>query len=429
VKRIVSLFFAPLLALAAGAAGVELWLMYGNQVDAGLLELAMVASAVFAVVLVLVNHILAWITASKISRLHAGTASYERDIRQRLEVLSGTSVSLKELEQLDQRLGALEQRLPDTGHAITLFSSQDSNSTQDLVEEPMIEEAAMPIASNDAKVIQLDPAKRAAAVASKEIPRVSVPKNLTELLNDGGLKMFLQPIVSLPGREVPGYEALARLVLEDGTVITAPEFWAQAEKSNLVARIDRQILEQAVRLMRSQRRKKQPVEVFWNVSPATLRFKQTFAPVLEILQANKLLARTLIAEMSQDDFESLSRTQLKNLTKIHELGFRLSLDHCTNIESVRNITASGLFSFVKVPVSILEQFAGRETEHFAERLAALFHDNPVRLIASGVEQERQVMKLIDHDILLAQGGLFSPPRPLRTQADAQSKQADAENLG
>ncbi len=426
VKRIITLFLAPMFAIAVAAACVEAWILYGNQIEPGLLELAMVASAAFSVALVLANHITQWVTSSKISKLHEGVRGYERDIRKRIETVSGTAAKLSDLEELAARLDALEinaklasdQRCEPNAR-ILLDTSAESGEFSDSIRHA---------SAGGPNVIPLDPAKRAATQLTDDNSVSRLPRNFSGLIDNGQLKMYLQPLVTLPERTVPGYEAFARLELDEDTIIPASEFLPKAVSTKVIGAIDREILEQAIVLLRSLRRKKQNAEVFWNISPATLQSKSAFALIKETLAANTALGPFLVAEISQNDFAEFGKKQQSRLSAIRELGFKLSLDQCTSLESAEWIAASGMFSYIKVPVSTLEQYAETETENIGGQLTSLFHETDIRLIATHVEHENQVMQLIDNDIGLAQGNLFSVPRPPKAEPGATGI-PDAGKLG
>jgi cyclic-di-GMP phosphodiesterase TipF (flagellum assembly factor) len=51
----------------------------------------------------------------------------------------------------------------------------------------------------------------------------------------------------------------------------------------------------------------------------------------------------------------------------------------------------------------------------------------IDLVAERIEGERAVVDLLDYDVRFGQGFLFSPPRPLRTEAPPPAGVAQAEH--
>jgi hypothetical protein len=77
--------------------------------------------------------------------------------------------------------------------------------------------------------------------------------------------------------------------------------------------------------------------------------------------------------------------------------------------------------FVKIPARTLLDDAAGATEIHAADLAGLLSRYGVELVAEGVDTEGLVADLLDFDLRLARGDLFSPSRPVR--ADVMATQA------
>src|SRR5262249_54210234 len=103
-------------------------------------------------------------------------------------------------------------------------------------------------------------------------------------------------------------------------------------------------------------------------------------------------------------------------------GFRFCLDHVTDLRFEARELADHGCTFVKAPASLLlgeaERGASAPTQQLAGELARV----GIKLIAEKVDAEATVMNLLDLDVAYAQGGLFSPPRPVR--ADVMGGSAD-----
>src|SRR5205085_5882449 len=72
--------------------------------------------------------------------------------------------------------------------------------------------------------------------------------------------------------------------------------------------------------------------------------------------------------------------------------------------------------FVKLPAEmLLEPGSRRGLDVEAGDLAAVLSRAGIRLVAERVEREEDVPNLLDLDVPLAQGFVFSPPRPVRAE--------------
>jgi cyclic-di-GMP phosphodiesterase TipF (flagellum assembly factor) len=82
-----------------------------------------------------------------------------------------------------------------------------------------------------------------------------------------------------------------------------------------------------------------------------------------------------------------------------------------------NELADRSFRFLKVPANLLlNKVAATHTDIDPEDLADLLARSGIDLIAERIETESTVVDLLDYDVRFGQGFLFSPPRPVRTEA-------------
>ncbi|HYG60605.1 MAG TPA: EAL domain-containing protein, partial [Symbiobacteriaceae bacterium] len=65
---------------------------------------------------------------------------------------------------------------------------------------------------------------------------------IKDALKEDRLLLHFQPIVQLEGRQIAGYEALARLVAEDGSLIYPQDFLPAAETAGLMPSVDRWVI-------------------------------------------------------------------------------------------------------------------------------------------------------------------------------------------
>src|SRR6202044_2478801 len=98
-------------------------------------------------------------------------------------------------------------------------------------------------------------------------------------------------------------------------------------------------------------------------------------------------------------------------------GFRFSMDNLSDLRvEPRELTERG-FRFIKAPASLLLNRVGSATSNihpadFSDLLGRFGID----LIAERIESESTVVDLLDYDVRFGQGFLFSPPRPVRSEA-------------
>ena len=414
MRIVVFLFVYPL--IAAGCSVGVVWALknsypqYFKWLLGNGFELAVIGGLIFCATLVLINHVVQTLMAMRIAKSHKAIVAYEKEIRKRLEESGGSSVEINTLEHYSKRLKALEARLRPSDVPAGTHYIANSNRAVEAMQNGAVE------LGGDSKVISIDKAKRSGKAAAKAEPAPG-KIDLAECIENDRVKMYLQPIVSLPGREVPAYEVLASVAQEDGKRIPATEL-AGVNSKELLPKVDQAMLKQAIGLLRKLKRERQTIDLYWNISKASLNLVRHLEAIADIFNANRNLLSHLVVEISLDDYTSLTKKQMSALAKLRELGAGLAIERCEDVEASIRAIETGMFSHIKFPADMMEHYVGEDTESEGQKLAEAARNHPIRVIASHVEQEHQVLSLIDVDVELAQGLLFSEPKPLQT-ADAE----------
>jgi cyclic-di-GMP phosphodiesterase TipF (flagellum assembly factor) len=230
------------------------------------------------------------------------------------------------------------------------------------------------------------------------------------------IELHLQPIVTLPQRKVRYYEAMSRLRTENGDVLMAGRFIAQAELGGLMPQIDNMVVFRCVQVLRRLLLKNREVGVFCNLSTATLTDAVVFPQLLEFLEANRAIAPSLVLEFTQSGLRHVGPIENESLAALHDRGFRFSLDNVTDLRLEPRELVSRGFRFVKMPANFMLQRGGPSSDIHPADLSDLLGRFGIDLIAEKIESEVSVVDLLDYDVKFGQGFLFSPPRPVRAEA-------------
>lgn len=235
-------------------------------------------------------------------------------------------------------------------------------------------------------------------------------------LNANRVDLFLQPIVTLPQRRVKYYESLTRIRDTNGEMLEASVFLPEALRSGLVPRIDNLLLFRSVQVVRRLATRNRDVALFCNISSLSLVDETFFPGFLEFVRANKNFGELLIFEFTQDDVAQMGVVEMESLGALAELGFRFSVDQIHDLKMDFRALAERGFRFAKLNADYL--IGRRPTDHghiHPADFGDLLGRYGMELIADHVETESQVLELLDADLTLAQGFLFSPPRPVRAE--------------
>ena len=233
------------------------------------------------------------------------------------------------------------------------------------------------------------------------------------------IDLFLQPMVTLPQRKVRFYEAVARLRDDKEQLLTAGDFIGTAEAAGLMGQIDHTVMLRCVQVLRRLMVRSKDVGVFCNVSGATLSNPSVFGQCLDFLEANRILAPSLVLEFKQGVFRHLGPVESEHLAALQRLGYGFSIDNVTDLRFDPRELADRGVKFIKVPAAmLLDQKQLSTADIHAADLSDLLGRFGIDLVAERIEGERAVVDLLDYDVRFGQGFLFAPPRPLRPEGAA-----------
>jgi cyclic-di-GMP phosphodiesterase TipF (flagellum assembly factor) len=425
MRRISAIFIAVCMVLIAGSLGAVLYLSL--EVDAR-------ASAIVA---------LAALTGMALYNTVSGRLRDRDDLGDQIADLSrGTADVARQVAELSRRLAAVESRVDSKGSRPR--GALDPTAAEIGELGSLVRQIADTVASHAAMLQRqgVSPAAAAAepqsAAASdagadsaltlnesdavggrrfRSLSREGIAELIGKAVDANRIDLYLQPIVTLPQRKVRYYEALSRLRTEEGDILTAGDFIEYAESIGLMPKIDNLLLFRCVQVTRRLQLKSRDVGLFCNVSATTLNDPSFFRQFLEFVDANRVLAPALMFEFTQEAYRAFGPIEHESLAALAERGFRFSIDHVGDLRVEPRELAERSFRFLKVPAKLLLNPAttSHSDIHPAD-LADLLARSGIDLIAEHIETESMVVDLLDYDVRFGQGFLFSPPRPVRTEA-------------
>ena len=246
-------------------------------------------------------------------------------------------------------------------------------------------------------------------------------------LEENRVDLYLQPIVSLPQRKLRYYEALSRLRDAGGAVIMPAQYIKVAGAAGLMSVVDNLLLFRCVQVLRRLAVRTREIGIFCNISAETLADAEFFPQFVEYMAANQDLAGLIIFEFAQDAVLKCGPEGEKNLSRLAEMGFALSMDHVETLalDFVRLKTIG--FRHLKVrAATLLDGMSGAGAAVAAEDFKKLLSRHGLNLIAERVEDEKTVLQLLDYAVDFAQGFLFGEPRAVRDDASRPAAMAQPE---
>jgi cyclic-di-GMP phosphodiesterase, flagellum assembly factor TipF len=255
----------------------------------------------------------------------------------------------------------------------------------------------------------------AASQNPRAIDRQLLPPEIVEAVESGRIEVHLQPVVTLPQRKVRLYEASVTLRAHDGRNIAAAEYAPIAAALGRGGTLDGMLVLRCVQIARRLAAKNRELLVACHLSAASLRAPEFLDQVVDLLAGGSGLAGQLVFFMGQAEYQSLRSDEVERLRPLLAAGCRLGIDQVFDLQLDGRALGAGGARFVKVSASVLlDDQASNAQVHIAD-LSGLLARYGVEMIASDIDEEGVVADLLDFDLKLGQGNLFSPPRPVRPE--------------
>lgn len=319
-----------------------------------------------------------------------------------------------QLDETRDRIGALDGLIDERTNA------QSRKIVAELkVLESLMREFAGKISrgASEAQVSRMPSTGPAAAYLGSFGDRNELLETIRASLEENRVDLYLQPIVSLPQRKLRYYEALSRLRDAGGQVIMPSQYIQVAGQAGLMSVVDNLLLFRCVQVLRRLAVKTREIGIFCNISGETLADTEFFPQFLDYMQANRDLAGLIIFEFSQADVLKAGPVGEKNLARLAEMGFALSMDHVETLALDFVKLKSVGFRHLKVRAqTMVEGMNGAGAAVAAEDFKKLLSRHGLNLIAERVEDEKTVLQLLDYAVDFAQGYLFGEPRAVRDDA-------------
>ena len=235
---------------------------------------------------------------------------------------------------------------------------------------------------------------------------------LRTALAKGWLVPFYQPKVRLDDGGCYGFEALARIVAEDGSAIGPAAFGPALEDRAIARRVGKRMLQAVTADIASWRDAGlDPISVSLNVCEADLADGKLANRILQRLDELELPRSHLTIEVTESVFlGDEARLAREALDRLHQEGVKIELDDFgTGYASLTHLRAFPV-SRLKIDRSFIEDL-GRDDGSgvIVQAVIDLAHNLDCQIVAEGVETEIQADLLRKMGCDAAQGYRFGHP--------------------
>ena len=255
------------------------------------------------------------------------------------------------------------------------------------------------------------------AMHENAVKRLQLETDLRKALDLNQFLVYYQPIVSLSTGstgQIVGFETLSRWQRPEGLIMPG-EFIAVADETGIILPMNRQLLYDACRQLRSWQElfpSDPPLSVNVNITPKQFAQPDLAAQIGKILQETGLDPSCVNLEITETIAMADADRSALVLSELKALGVRLEIDDFgTGYSSL-----SRLQHFPVDTLKIDRSFVSRmdtdsETRKIVRLIVMLAHGLGLKIVAEGVETQAQADMLKNLGCELAQGYLYSKPVP------------------
>jgi len=233
------------------------------------------------------------------------------------------------------------------------------------------------------------------------------------LLKKKEFSVLFQPKVDLKTNHIIGVEALLRWSNSELGSVSPDEFIAIAEQSNLIVKIGDFVIEEAFRVA-SKCMKKYNInfQIAINLSPCQFRSAVLIDSINQKLKKYLLPSELVVFEITEGVLMDGNSTILMTLTKMHELGFKLSMDDFGTGYSSLSYLKKFPFDIIKIDRSFVMNMENSAADRSLVKAAiSMAKGLELKVVAEGIENIEQLNYIKSYDCEYGQGYLFSKPLP------------------
>lgn len=242
-------------------------------------------------------------------------------------------------------------------------------------------------------------------VLQRELARISVGENQERLF------LQFQPIFDLHKNRICGFEALARYNSEKLGLVPPLEFIPIAEKTKHIISIGNIIIQKACKFISKLKcNGYTKINVSINISAIQILSKGFFENILDTITEINIDPQHIILELTESVFSSNFEEINRILGQLSDFGIKSSIDDFgtgySSLARERDLNVTCL----KIDKSFIDKLTHLKAEEtITSDIISMAHKLGHCVVAEGVEDEKQMEYLRNHDCDKIQGYLISRP--------------------
>lgn len=237
--------------------------------------------------------------------------------------------------------------------------------------------------------------------------RIDWNARIAQALERGAFRLIYQPVVNLHADPAELFEVLLRMVDDDGALVPAREFIAQAETSGQAAAIDRWVVAHAIRTLAELHAQGRRVAFFINLSAQALRDPALVLAARHALDESKLGSEYVIFEIDQAALAGAGEAAGAFLRAVERIGGRVCIDNFASVAPGADAPRAAPIAYLKLAGNLAANAAGDPVAEASLRaVVKVAQAMGKRTIAKGVESAEGLSVLWALGVDYVQGHYF-----------------------
>ena len=251
------------------------------------------------------------------------------------------------------------------------------------------------------------------AMHARAVGRLRLESDLRTALAERQFCVHYQPVVQLATRRLVSFEALLRWQHPTQGLISPYRFIEAAEDSGILVSIGHWLIQQACQQLRdweTNARSAEPIRITVNISARQFADARLVSDLQGALQETGIDPARLQLEMTESVAAADPKLTVTVLAHLKHMGIGVILDNfgtgSTSLRGLRQFPVDAL----KIDLSLVREMqTDRAASDIVELIIALAHKMNLKVIAEGIENIRQVERLLKLGCEYGQGYYFSQP--------------------
>ncbi len=236
---------------------------------------------------------------------------------------------------------------------------------------------------------------------------------MEDSLKNNEFVVYYQPKVYLKNNEIYGAEALVRWNLKGKELLYPGSFIPIFEDNHFILKLDFYVFEKVCEHLRSILDKGlNPYPVSINFSRLHLSNGEMIGKLHTIIEKYQIPANLLEIELTESALAANDSFMYTILFKLHQMGFKLSMDDFGSGLSSLNLLRKLPFDIIKLDKDFFQQGSSTDRERIViTNVVKMAKELQMDIVSEGVETEEQADFLRSINCNLAQGYLYAKPMP------------------